>query len=177
MTSSPSCRRTPRTPVDVRDWNSRTSVALKRIALPWRVARRTSSSSVRSETPIRRSVGSACSSLSSPFSAPSAGARAEAHRDLAGRRDVRERSHAVAPDRAVRRREHDVQAAPLGLVLREREHGRDGFTLRQRQQVDHRTALGVRSALRAASTPSSDRRGRGWRRTAPDCGSRSRTGW
>ncbi|CAA9496841.1 MAG: hypothetical protein AVDCRST_MAG91-830, partial [uncultured Sphingomonadaceae bacterium] len=46
ITSSPSRRRTPRTPADVRDWNSRTSVAEKRTARPSRVARRTSSSSV-----------------------------------------------------------------------------------------------------------------------------------
>ncbi len=65
MTSSPSSRRIPRTPVEVRDWNSRTSVALKRIALPLREASRTSSPSVSSATPMSRSVRSDCSSLSS----------------------------------------------------------------------------------------------------------------
>ena len=55
MTSSPLASRAPRTPVEVRLWNSRTSVAAKRIALPLRVASRTSSSSVSSDTPISRS--------------------------------------------------------------------------------------------------------------------------
>src|SRR3546814_8590846 len=55
MTSSSFLSVMPRTPVEVRLWNSRTSVAWKRIALPWRVASSTSSSSVSSATPIRRS--------------------------------------------------------------------------------------------------------------------------
>jgi hypothetical protein len=65
---------------------------MKRIALPLRVASRTSSSSVSSATPISRSVGILSSSLVGD---------AELHRDLAGGRDVGERVHAVAPDRAV----------------------------------------------------------------------------
>ena len=68
MTWSVPTRRTPRTPVEVRDRNSRTSVALKRIALPLRVASRTSSPSSSNSTPISRSDVSACSSLSSLLS-------------------------------------------------------------------------------------------------------------
>ncbi len=72
---------------------------------------------------------------------------AEAHRDLAGGRNVGEGGHAVAADGAVRGREHDVQAAPFGLVLGQREDGRDGLALGQREQIDHRPALGVGAAL------------------------------
>ena len=66
---------------------------------------------------------------------------AEAHRDLAGGADVGERVHAVAADGAVGGREHDVEPAPFGLVLGQRQDGRDGLALGQRQQVDHRPAL------------------------------------
>src|SRR3546814_245861 len=56
ITSSSSFSVMPRTPVEVRLWNSRTSVAAKRMALPCRVASSTSSPSVSNATPIRRSV-------------------------------------------------------------------------------------------------------------------------
>ncbi len=58
----------PRTPVEVRLWNSRTSVAAKRIALPLRVASSTSSSSVSRATPISRSVASSSKRIANlPF--------------------------------------------------------------------------------------------------------------
>ena len=137
----------PRTPVEVRDWNSRTSVDLKRIALPLRVASRTSSSSVSSSTPISRSVGSGLLLVIVAVVRILDERRPEPHGDLAGRRDVGEGGHAVAADRAVRGREHDVQAAPFILVLGQREDGRDGLAVRQRQEIDHRPALGVRPAF------------------------------
>ena len=43
----------PRTPVEPRDWNTRTSVAAKRIARPLAVTSITSSPSVAMRTPIR----------------------------------------------------------------------------------------------------------------------------
>ena len=55
MTSSPSCRRTPRTPVESRPLNTRTSSALKRIARPRAVVSSTSSSAVHRPTPTIRS--------------------------------------------------------------------------------------------------------------------------
>src|SRR4030095_8595978 len=67
-----------------------------------------------------------------------------------GGRDVRERGHAVAADGAVRGREHDVQSAPFIFVLGQREHGRDGLTVVQRQKVYHWPTLGVRATFRQA---------------------------
>ena len=58
MTSSSAFSVMPRTPVEVRLWNSRTSSPAKRIALPWRVASSTSSLSVSNATPISRSSDS-----------------------------------------------------------------------------------------------------------------------
>ena len=53
----------PRTPVELRLWNSRTSSAAKRIALPVRVASSTSSPSSSSATPISRSSASSPSNF------------------------------------------------------------------------------------------------------------------
>ena len=142
MTSSSPSRRMPRTPVEVRDWNSRTSVDRKRIALPLRVASRTSSSSVSSDTPISRSVVSPCSSSLSSLSVrpkriailPAVGMLVKAAMLL--RRTV---PLAVA----------NMMCSPpqVLLVLGQRQHGRDDFALGQRQQVDHRPALGGRAAF------------------------------
>ncbi|MNT05932.1 hypothetical protein D3C72_1405780 [compost metagenome] len=58
MTSSSPCRRMPRTPVESRPLNTRTSSALNRMARPSRVVSRMSSSALQMATPTMRSPSS-----------------------------------------------------------------------------------------------------------------------
>ncbi len=75
----------------------------------------------------------------------------EFHRDLAVGPDVAEIAQRVAPDIAVRGREHDGQIGPAFLVLGQRHDRRDRLARRQiGQQIDHRPAARLRRAERQA---------------------------
>ena len=78
---------------------------------------------------------------------PVAAAFDEAHRVFSVRRDIGEGIHRVAPDHTLFGRKDDVELAPLRLVLRQGEHVGHALVLAQRQQVDHRAALGGRATF------------------------------
>ena len=143
MTSSPSLRRMPRTPVE----DARLELAdvgrleADRLAV---AGREQDVIVLGQQLDADQAVGGIAFLA---IVAVLAVADRELHGDLAGGRHVGEGVHRVAPDRAVGGGEHDVQAAPFLLILGKRQDGGDGFALRQRQQVDHRPALGVGAAL------------------------------
>ena len=68
----------------------------------------------------------------------------EPHGDLAGAVDLGEVGELVAPHRAARRGEHDVERFPGRLVLRQRHDGGDALARLERQQVDQRLAARLR---------------------------------
>ena len=123
--------RAPRTPDAVRLWNSRTSVAAKRIALPLRVASRTSSSSVSRETPISRSSEPSSKRIAS---LPAARMLAKASIEL-------RRTSPLAVANMTWSLPHSPSSSG------KRQDGRDGLALGQRQQVHHRPAARLRRAF------------------------------
>ena len=111
MTLSPSASAMPRTPIESRPLNTRTSSTGKRMHWP---ARRGQQHVVL--------VG-ADLDVDDPL------ALVEPHGDLAGAVDLREVAELVAPDRAARRGEHHVERLPGRLVLGQRHDGGDALAL------------------------------------------------
>ena len=132
MTRSPSPSLMPRTPIESRPLNTRTSVTGKRMHWPFAVVSSTSASSVQIWT-------STMSSPSSSFIAI-----------LPARLTCAKSRQLVAPDRAARRREHHVERRPVGLVLRQWHDRRDALALLERQHVDQRLAARLRRRKRQA---------------------------
>ncbi len=136
MTRSSPSKRMPRTPTEERPVNTRTSPTWKRIALPLRVASKTSFASVQVATAISRSSASSPSNFIAIL-------------PLA--RTSPKSLKRVAPDIAVGGREHDGQVGPALLVLGQRHDRRDRLAGHQvGQQVDHRPAARLGRAERQA---------------------------
>ena len=70
--------------------------------------------------------------------------------ELARGRHAGETVHGVAAHATMRRGKHHVQAAPFGLVLRQRQRGDDRFAIGKGKQIVDRLALGLRAAHRQA---------------------------
>ena len=130
----------PRTPVEVRPANTRTSSMREADAL---AALRRQQHVVLVAAGLDRDQALAFLQL---------------HRDQAVGADIREVRQLVAPHGAHAGCEHDAQRIPCRLVLRQRHDGRYGLALFQRQQVDQRLALARSGCRWAGGRPSACRR-------------------
>ena len=133
MTLSPSARRMPRTPVESRPANTRTSSTEKRMQRPSGGGQQdVVLLGVQRPTPTMRSPSSSFMAI------------------LPVRLMLTKSRQLVAPDVARAGGEHHVQLVPGRLVLRQRQDRGDGLARLDRQQVDEGLAARRRRAQRQA---------------------------
>ena len=132
MTLSPSASAMPRTPIELRPLNTRTSSTAKTDAL------------------AARGGQQHVVLVGADLDVDDALALVEPHGDLAGAVDLGEVGKLVAPDRAARGGEHHVERLPARFVLRQRHDGGDALSRLERQQIDERLAARLRRRERQA---------------------------